>query len=306
VTRRLVADRLGIGLAWLCGGVLVAVSCGIVGWLAVKGAGALSWDFLWKDPAPGSALEGVTGGVRGPIVGTVALTTLGCVIALPLGVGTAVFLAEYGRPVWLARTVESAIDVLFGVPAIVFALFGLAVFSNPLFIPLSSEVESSGQAFGRSFVVAGIMMSLLALPPITRSTQSAILSIPEDLREASLALGKSKLATTLRVVVPGASRGVTTGVILGAGRVVGDTAIVWLLLGGVITPEVTNYLNPANWLEALRGTGATLTSYVYYASPVGEGNSPDRAYGAAFVLIVLMLLINAVLLLITRRAAWKR
>src|SRR5262245_10247386 len=303
---RPIGERIAVGLAWTSGVILIAAISSIVVWLAVKGASALSWDFIWKDPAPGSALEGVTGGVRGPLVGTIVLTAIGCLIALPIGVGTAVFLTEYRRPAWLAQTVESAIEVLFGVPAIVFALFGLAVFTNPLFIPLSSEVESSGNAFGRSFVVAGLMMSLLALPPITRSTQSAMLSIPRDLREASYALGKGKLATILRVVIPGSSRGVVTGVILGAGRVVGDTAIVWLLLGGVITPEVPHYLNPANWLDAIRGTGATLTSYIYYASPVGEGNSPDAAYGAAFVLIVLMLLFNTALLLVIRRVSWKR
>src|SRR5262245_12107459 len=138
MSRRL-GERLGVGLAWACGIVLVAAIGAIVVWLAIKGASALSWGFLWHDPAPGSAIEGVTGGVRGPLVGTLVLTALGCLIALPIGVGTAVFLTEYRRPVWLAQVVESAIEVLFGVPALGFALFGREVFTNPLFYPLASQ-----------------------------------------------------------------------------------------------------------------------------------------------------------------------
>ena len=163
------------------------------------------------------------------------LVGIGVAIALPLGVGTAIFLAEYRRPAWLAHAVESAVEVIFGVPSIVFALFGLAIFTNSFFGFLSDSVESSGIAFGRSFLVAGIMMSLLALPPITRATEESIRSIPHDLREASYALGKGRLATLTRVILPGARPGIATGVILGAGKIAGDTAIVWLLLGGVIT-----------------------------------------------------------------------
>jgi phosphate transport system permease protein len=98
----------------------------------------------------------------------------------------------------------------------------------------------------------------------------------------------------------------TTGLILGGGRIVGDTAIVWLLLGGAITWQVDQWWEPGNWTETLRGTGSTLTSYVYYSSPVGEGNSEQAAYGAAFVLILLMLVVNTVVVLMARKGAWKR
>ena len=302
---RHVLDRAGIALAWASGLFLVAVVVGIILWLGIKGISSINWDFLWQDPSPGSLEKGVLGGIRGPLVGTLIVMTIGTLIALPLGVGTAIFLAEYRKPAWLANVVESAIEIIFGVPSVVFALFGLAIFTSPWLGFLSSTVESSGQAFGRSYLVAGIMLSLLALPPITRSTEEAIHAIPNSLREASYALGKGQLATIRRIVLPGARPGLTTGVLLGLGKIAGDTAIIWLLLGGTIT-FTNGWLHPQNWGTTLRGTGATLTSYIYFASPVGEGNNEGAAYGAAFVLMILMIIVNLAVIVLGRRGAWKR
>jgi phosphate transport system permease protein len=298
-------DRAGVALAWGCGLALVAAVAGVIGWLAWEGVGKLTISFLTTDPLPGSVKQGVVGGIRGPIAGTLIVTAIGIAIAFPLGIATAVFLTEYGRPALLARAVEAAIDLLFGIPAIVFALFALAVFTAPWLSSLSGVVATSGQAYGRSFVVAGIMMSLLALPPITRATQESIGAIPSDLREASYALGKGKLATIRRVVLPGSRPGIATGTILGAGRIAADTAIAFLLLGGVIT-FAGHWYKPSHWSQTLHGSGATLTSYIYYASPAGEGNNEGAALGAAFVLIVLMLLVNAAIIFVSRRGAWKR
>jgi phosphate transport system permease protein len=293
-------DRAGVGLAWACGLALIVGVGGVIGWLAWEGTGRLSISFLTTDPRAGSELVGVAGGIRGPIVGTLIVTAIGTGIAFPLGIATAVFLAEYGRPVRLARAVETAIDLLFGIPAVVFALFALAVFTAPWLSPLSAEVSSSGQAYGRSFLVAGIMMSLLALPLITRATQESIASVPGDLREASYALGKGKLATIRRVVIPGARSGIVTGAILGAGRVAADTAIAFLVLGGVIA-LADRWYEPSHWSQTLHGSGQTLTSYIYFASPAGEGNNQSAALGAAFVLIVLMLFVNAGIAFASRR-----
>lgn len=298
-------DRVGIALSWAAGLTLLVAIVGIVVWLGINGASKLSWSFLTADPSPGSLEEGVTGGIRGPIFGTLALVVIGVAMAFPIGVGTAVFLTEYRRPVWLARAVESAVEVIFGVPSIVFALFGLAVFTSPLLGFLSQTVESSGLAYGRSFLVAGVMMSLLALPPITRATEESVRAIPRDLKEASYALGKTRLATLRRVILPGARPGMATGTVLGAGKIAGDTAIVWLLLGGVIT-FADGWYHPGNIVHTLQGTGATLTTYIYFSSPVGDGNNETAAYGAAFVLILLMMLVNGGVILLSRRGGWRR
>lgn len=298
-------DRAGVALAWACGLALIAAVAGLIGWLAWEGVGRLSVSFLLTDPFPGPGGQSIAGGIRGPIAGTLIVTAIGIGIAFPLGIATAVFLAEYNRPTWLARTVEATIDLLFGIPAIVFALFALAVFTASWLSPLSTEVATSGQAYGRSFLVAGIMMSLLALPPITRATQESIRAVPTDLREASYALGKGKLATIRRVVLPAARPGIATGTILGAGRIAADTAIALLVLGGAIR-YARQWYEPSHWSQTLHDQGATLSSYIYYASPAGDGNDESAALGAAFVLIVLMLVVNAAIAFVSRRGTWRR
>jgi phosphate transport system permease protein len=302
---RRVLNRAGVASAWVCGLALLGTVGGVIGWLVWNGAGRLSLSFLTTDPLPGSLQQGVVGGIRGPLVGTLLVTAIGLAMAFPLGVGTALFLTEYRRPASLARAVDAAIDLLFGIPAIVFALLALAIFTAPWLSPLSSTVTTSGQAYGRSFLVAGIVMSLLALPPITRATQEAIEAVPQDLREASYALGKGQVATIRRVVLPGARPGMATGTILGAGRIAADTAIAFIVLGGAIT-FANGWYEPAHWSQTVRGGGATLTSYVYYTSPAGEGDERSAALSAALVLIVLMLLVNAAIAFVSRRGAWKR
>ena len=298
-------DRVGVALAWVCGLAIIGLVGAVIGWLAWQGADKLSVSFLTNDPLPGSVEQGLLGGIRGPIAGTLIVTVIGTAIAFPLGLATAIFLTEYRRPVILARTVEATIDLLFGIPAVVFALVALAVFAAPWLAPLSGTVASSGQASGRSFLVAGIMMSLLALPPITRATQESIAAIPTDLREASYALGKGKLATIRRIVVPGARPGIATGTILGAGRIAADTAIALIVLGGAITFQ-DHWYEPSHWKQTLQGNGATLSSYIYNASPVGDGNDKGAALGAAFVLIVVMLVVNTGIAFASRRGTWKR
>jgi len=298
-------DRVGIALAWACGLAVLVVVGRLIGWLAWEGFGTLSLTFITDDARLGPFDQGIAGGIRSPIAGTLIVTALGIAIALPLGIATAVFLTEYRRPVLLARIVGGSVDLLFGVPAVVFALVALAAFTTPWLSPLSTEVTTSGRAYGRSFLVAGIMMSLLALPPITRATQESIAAVPTDLREASYALGKGQLATIRRVVIPGARPGIATGTILGAARIAADTAIAYIVLGGTFFMPAGWYA-PSHWSQTLQETGPTLTSYIYYASPAGEGSDRGAALGAAFVLIVLMLLVNAGIGLVSRRRQWRR
>ena len=301
MTRRL-SDRIAVATAWLTGlGLIVAVGSVLV-WLAVGGIRNVDWGFLTGSPGPGSLESGVAGGIFDPLVGTLIVTAIGILVALPLGVGTAVFLAEYRRPLWLARMADSGVDMIFGVPSIVFALFGVAVFANPGLLFLSERVESSGLATGSSFLCASLILSLIAYPPVVRATESAILAVPARQREAAYALGKGRVATLRRVVLPGARPGIVTGVVLGIGRIVGDTAIAVLLLGGtVLAPFAAGWWKPDEATGTLRGPGSTLTTYIYYASPAGEGNTEGKAYGAAFVLMVLILVVNFLVRLMGRR-----
>ncbi|MEO7196990.1 MAG: ABC transporter permease subunit, partial [Solirubrobacterales bacterium] len=142
----------------------------------------------------------------------------------------------------------------------------------------------------------------IALPLIVGSTREALLAIPAHVREASYALGKDRASTIRRVLLPASRSGVATGISLGMGRIIGDTAIVVVLLGGLLLEPTSDV--PV--LGTLTGTGGTLTSYVYNNSPTGEGNAPDKAYAAAFVLLIVVIVLNFLVDRISRRrkAEW--
>jgi phosphate transport system permease protein len=294
-------DRIGVAAAWFCGLALIAVAGAILIYMLVQGIKYVNLDVLIQHPKA-SLDQSKSGGFLDPIIGTFILTVLGVAIATPLGVGIAIWLTEYGRPAPLARAVESGIEIVAGTPSIVLAIFGLLVFSQNLFSFLSFTAEG-GAVFGRSFLTAGAMMSLIALPLVVGATREALLAIPVHVREASYALGKDKAATIRRVLLPAARSGVGTGASLGMGRIAGDTAIVVILLGASLQLEREGTI-PV--LGDLRGTGSTLTSYVYNNSPVGEGNAPEKAYAAAFVLLLLVVALNFAIDLISRRrqTAW--
>jgi phosphate transport system permease protein len=289
-------DRLGVAACWAAGILLCAVCAAIVIYMLVRGIQYLSLSLIFSRPSTGVS-QASSGGFLDPIIGTFLLTVIGIMIALPIGVAIAVWLVEYGRPAWLARAVESGVEVVAGTPSIVLAIFGLLLFQQSLFGFLSFTAQGNA-VFGRSFFTAGIMMSLIALPLVVGSTREALLAIPNHVREASYALGKTKAATIRRVLLPGARSGIATGATLGMGRIAGDTAIVVILLGASLqlTPQ-----GGAPLLGTLRGTGSTLTTYVYNNSPAGEGQAPQKAYAAAFVLLLIVIFLNFVVDLLSGR-----
>ncbi|HYB24244.1 MAG TPA: ABC transporter permease, partial [Solirubrobacteraceae bacterium] len=153
-------DRLVLVLAWLVGLLLCLIAGAIVVYMGVRGIQYLSPSVIFSHPT--IAENGATsGGFLDPLLGTMLLTAIGIVLALPLGLVCATWLVEYGRPAWLARVVESSIEIVAGTPDIVIAIFGLALFQLRLFAPFSVTSEGGG-VFGRSFIAAGALMSLLA------------------------------------------------------------------------------------------------------------------------------------------------
>ncbi len=289
------ADRIGLAACWAAGLVLCLVAGVIVLFFAYKGLTELRPALLFERPT-GDVDQSKAGGFSDPIVGTLLLTTVGIVIAVPIAVGVAIWLVEFGRPASLARAVESGIEIIAGTPSIVLALFGLTVFSNTVFAFLSQSPEGVG-AFGRSILISGVVMSIIALPLIVGATREALQAVPAHVREASYALGKSKGATVRRVLLPSIRPGIATGTALGMGRIIGDTAIVVILAGGTLQLEAAGSI-PG--LGTLQGTGSTLTTYIFENSPAGEGNAPAKAYAAAAVLLVLVLFLNYVAARIAR------
>ncbi len=290
-----IGDRIGLAAAWAAGILLCLIAASIVLYMLVRGIQYLDLGLIFSRPQPGLD-QSQSGGFFDPLVGTVTLTAIATAIAAPVGVGIAVWLTEYGRPAWLARAVESGVEIVAGTPSIVLAIFGLLVFQQGIFGFLSYEA-TPGVAFGRSFIIAGIIMSLIALPLVVGASREALHSIPRHVREASYALGKDRISTIRRVLLPASRRGIGTGVALGMGRIVGDTAIVVVLLGATLQNEPQGGIPGLSFLQ---GTGSTLTSYVYNNSPVGEGGSPEKAYAAAFVLLLIVIALNFAVDMITR------
>ena len=280
-------DRLVLAFAWTAGLGLCAIAAAIVLYMGWRGIEYLRPGLLFTRPAIGQS-QSQTGGILDPLIGTALLTLIGIALAFPLAVTCAVWIAEYGRPSWLARIVESSIEIVAGTPDIVLALFGLSIFQLGLFAPLSFRAEGGG-VYGRSFIAAGAMMSLIALPPLFAATRDGLQAVPEHMREAAFALGKTRIATIRRVLLGSVRSNIATGVTLGVSRIIGDTAIVLLLLGETLHIETQG---PVPVVNLLRGTGSTLTSYVYDNSPAGEGAAPQKAYAAAFVLLVFVLGLN--------------
>jgi phosphate transport system permease protein len=280
-------DRLVLAFAWSAGIGLCLLAGAIVLYMGYRGLEYVRPSLLFQRPAI-STTQGESGGFLDPLLGTALLTVIGIVLAIPLAVGSAIWIAEYGRPTWLARVVESSIEIVAGTPDIVIALFGLAIFQLNLLAPFSFTA-SGGGVFGKSFIAAGAMMSLIALPPLFTATRDGLQAVPSQMREAAFALGKTRIATIRRVLLPSVRSNIATGVTLGVSRIIGDTAIVVLLLGETLRLDPQGSI-PG--LSLLRGTGSTLTSYVYGNSPAGEGAAPQKAYAAAFVLMVFVLALN--------------
>lgn len=205
--RRKTKDRAATIMLWL----LMALTCGILAlilaFLVSRGWSALSWEFLTKKPR--SMMT--AGGISTPIVGTLQLVLVSMGFAFPVGVFTAVYLVEYARDDWFTRALRLAVRSLAGVPSVVFGLFGLSFFV--IFL-----------GFGPSLLSAGLTLGCLALPVIVGASESALLAVPKDYRDASYALGATQWQTVRKVVLPSAFPSIITGAILSVGRVAGETA----------------------------------------------------------------------------------
>jgi phosphate transport system permease protein len=290
------SDRLGLAIAWALGLLFCVITAAIVIYFLVEGLRYLRPSLVVTSPKAGFT-ESQTGGFLDPLLGTGILAVMAMGIALPLGVAVAVWLSEYGRPAPLARVAESTIEMLAGAPSIVLALFGALLFQTPVLGFLSQK--TSGVVLGRSYFAASAMLSLVGLPLVVSNLREGLQAIPSHVREASYAVGKTKIATTRRVLLPAARPSVITGGMLGLGRVIGDTAIVLVLLGATLTFSGAGGL-PV--LGTLRGEGSALTSYIYANAPSGELNQPGKAYAAAFVLLLVVLALNVVVDVVGRRA----
>jgi len=254
----------------------------VVYFLVARGWRAINWTFLTQPP-----IDSMTkGGILPCIVGTVCLSLGAIVVALPIGVASAVYLHEYARPGRMVRIIRLGINNLAGVPSVVFGLFGLAFFVVYL-------------EMGVSILAGSLTLGVMTLPVIIGSTEEALRAVPDTYREASLALGATKWQTIYRVVLPAALPGILTGGILGLSRAAGETAPIMFTAAVFFTPSM-----PTSIFDEIMA----LPYHIYVLATAGTDIEATRPlqYGTALVLIVLVLGLNLVAIVYRSRLRKKR
>lgn len=242
----------------------------IIGYVLINGAGYLSIDFFTKDYTTDN-----TGGVLPMIITTIYMIGLSILIATPLGIFSAIYLQEYAQKGKLVRIVQFATESLAGIPSIIYGLFGLLFFVNLL-------------KTGFSILAGSFTVSIMILPTIIRTTEEAIKAVPREYREGSFALGATKLRTLYKIIIPSALPGIITAVLLSIGRVIGETAAIYLVAG-------THYRIP----NSIFSSGRTLAVHFYLLAK--EGISFEMAFATGTVLIVTILIINALTKIIGKK-----
>lgn len=256
----------------LCGSTLtVCLFLSIILWdIFSKGFSSLSWNFISSFPTNGMT----KGGILPAIIGTVLLTFITTLFAVPFGVACAIYLNEYAKPSLLTNIIRASIRNLAGIPSIIYGLFGLALFVQALH-------------FGTSILSAGLTLGLLSLPYIITTTEEALKRVPNSLREATLALGVTQVETIKDVVLPKALPGILTGVILTLSRAAGETA-------PILFTGVAFYINGVS--ASANQEFMALPYHLYMLSTQHNAIEQVRplAYGTATVLILLVFLLNII------------
>jgi phosphate transport system permease protein len=275
--RRRRTDQIMRGV--LLGGTIVALVplVLVIYYLLKRGLGAFSWDFFTTDPT-GSFL-GDPGGIKSAILGTIEIVAIASAIAIPFGIGVALYLVEYGRGSRFASLVRYFVDVLTGVPSIVFGLF--------IYIVL---VTSS--VFGRGYAgwKGSVALALLMLPVVVRSSEVVLLLVPDSLREAALALGAPRWKVAIKIVLPAAVSGLITGSLLAIARAAGETAPL-LFTAAYVLGTSFNLDQRMN----------SLPLQIFTDVGQAQDRLVTRAWGAALTLVILILLLNLIARVFQRR-----
>ena len=256
------SQKIAKFLIWTAALLVLAVLFSIIIYILIKGIPMISWQFLTEIPRN----MGRSGGISSSIVGTILVTAVAVIISAPFGIGTAIYLTEYTRESKVTRMIRFSAESLAGIPSIVYGLFGFIFFVIYL-------------RMGWSILSGGLTLSIMILPTIIRTTEEAILTVPQRYREVGFSLGATKWQAVTKTVLPTALPGIVNGVILSIGRCVAETAAVMLTAGSTLRMP-TSLFSP------------TRTMAVHFYILAREGISMDNAFGTAALLIILILLIN--------------
>jgi phosphate transport system permease protein len=254
-------DNLLRGLLWFSAFLTVAVLVTIVGYIFYKGYRLINIDFIFSDYSPSG-----NGGIWPMIVTTIYTIVISLLIATPIGILAAVYLQEYAKQGRLVRLIRFATESLTGIPSIIYGLFGAVFFVTTL-------------KLGMSIIAASLTLTIIVLPVIIRTTEEALKTVPHSYREGSLALGTTKLQTLYKVILPSAMPGILSGIILSIGRIVGESAAIFLTAGTVAAIP-----------ESIFSSARTLTVHSYLVTQ--ESGDIELAAAVGIVLIVIILVLN--------------
>ena len=240
----------------------------VLGYVLYKGAGKLSLDlFFLEQPAPG--LD--DGGIGNAIQGSIYVTAIASLLAIPIGVGGGVFLAEYSRGGWFAQFIRFGTNVLSGVPSIIAGVF------------IYSAIVSTRVLFGHAYsaVAGGIALAVLMLPTVIKTTDEGLKLVPDDLRRAALGVGASRFVTIIRITLPSASRSIATGIVLAIARAAGETA-----------PLIFTALYSPWWADGIFNPIGSLSVLIYKFATMPYEVQNELAWAASFVLVLFILSLN--------------
>jgi phosphate transport system permease protein len=277
---RATTQRLGFALLALLALVVVVPILLVVVSIVVRGISAVSWEFLATMPRGGMR----EGGILPAIVGTLLLTIGTALVAVPIGVGGAIYLSEYAHDTFLTRLIRLAIVNLAGIPSIVYGLFGLGMFV--LFL-----------RFGTSILAGSLTLAIMTLPVIISSSEEALRAVPHEFRLVSAGLGGTRWQGIRNIVLPQALPGIITGVLLGLLRAAGETAPIFFTVAAFYLPRLPR--TPLDQTMAL-------PYHLYVISTQVPGMPSRIQYGTALVLLVLVLSLNVLATLIRRHFRRKR
>ena len=264
-------DAFAHSIIYFSASISILLLAGIVGYVTYRGISSISWSFLTTVP---SAIKG-TFGIAGNIVNTLYIIVITLIIAVPFGVGAAIYLNEYAKPGRLVSLIEFTTETLAGIPSIVFGLFGYVFFGITL-------------GLGYSILTGAFTLSLMVLPLITRNTQEALKTVPVSYRSGALGIGATKWYMIRTILLPSAMPGIITGIILSIGRIVGESAALLFTAGsGYLLPKLGQY--GEGLFEKVVQPGGTLTIQLFLSM---EKAQYDAAFGIALVLLVIVFGIN--------------
>ncbi|MDP2918877.1 MAG: phosphate ABC transporter permease PstA [Dehalococcoidia bacterium] len=278
--RRQATQRAAFGLLTAATVVVVAPVVFLIAYMVVNGASAISWEFLTGPPS----MAGKAGGIFPAILGTFYLMLGAIIVALPIGMLAGVYLTEYARENWLTRTINMAILNLAGVPSIVFGLFGLGIFVLTF-------------RFGMSLLAASLTLACQAMAMTITTSREAILAVPREYRQGSLAIGATRWQTIRHLVLPQALPGIITGAILAMSRAAGETAPILVVGAAFIVPGLPT--SPFDRFMAL-------AYHLYTVSTHVPGMPKNMVWGVALVLLAVVLSFNILATIIRLKVRRRR